>query len=130
MVVWFAANNHCAFALPSSLPAKAAAHHGMPAVCPMHAKQPGDQPQKQNGCLDLPCCNSLQAPAVASTKLIGPPLWAGLFVAFFTPAFNADDSDLVRVAFISDTGPPGESSFAELVLQRSILAHAPPVSLI
>jgi hypothetical protein len=27
-----------------------------------------------------------------------------------------------------DTGPPGARSFAELILQRSILAHAPPVS--
>jgi hypothetical protein len=26
-----------------------------------------------------------------------------------------------------DTGPPGATSFAELVLQRSILAHAPPI---
>jgi hypothetical protein len=26
-----------------------------------------------------------------------------------------------------DTGPPGSISFAELILQRSILAHAPPV---
>ena len=25
-----------------------------------------------------------------------------------------------------DTGPPGAGSFAETVLQRSILAHAPP----
>jgi hypothetical protein len=25
-----------------------------------------------------------------------------------------------------DTGPPGARSFAELILQRSILAHAPP----
>ena len=28
-----------------------------------------------------------------------------------------------------DTGPPFAGSFAESVLQRSILAHAPPVSL-
>ena len=27
-----------------------------------------------------------------------------------------------------DTGPPGSFSFAELVLQKSVLAHAPPVS--
>jgi hypothetical protein len=27
-----------------------------------------------------------------------------------------------------DTGPPGARSFAELILQRSVLAHAPPVS--
>ena len=25
-----------------------------------------------------------------------------------------------------DTGPPGAHSFAELILQRSLLAHAPP----
>jgi hypothetical protein len=25
-----------------------------------------------------------------------------------------------------DTGPPGAFSFAELILQRSLLAHAPP----
>jgi len=26
-----------------------------------------------------------------------------------------------------DTGPPGARSFAELILQQSLLAHAPPV---
>jgi hypothetical protein len=26
-----------------------------------------------------------------------------------------------------DTGPPGARSFAELILQRSLLAHAPPI---
>jgi hypothetical protein len=26
-----------------------------------------------------------------------------------------------------DTGPPGAFSFAELILQQSLLAHAPPV---
>jgi hypothetical protein len=25
-----------------------------------------------------------------------------------------------------DTGPPGARSFAELILQRSLFAHAPP----
>ena len=31
------------------------------------------------------------------------------------------------VAETLDTGPPESRSFAELILQRSILAHAPPV---
>ena len=26
-----------------------------------------------------------------------------------------------------DTGPPGARTFAELILQRSLLAHAPPI---
>ena len=30
-------------------------------------------------------------------------------------------------ALFLDTGPPGVRSFAELILQRSLLAHAPPV---
>jgi hypothetical protein len=53
---------------------------------------------------------------------------------------GVSDADLYfeKLAFISnsqsatsplllDTGPPGARSFAELILQRSVLAHAPPV---
>ncbi len=127
-LVWLAGMNHCVFAsfVPRALESE---QSRMPSDCPMHAKHQPGKPQKPDGCSDLPCCNNLQATPIAPTKLLADPSWTGLRVAFFTSSLNVDDSDAVRVALFSDTGPPGQSSFAELVLQRSILAHAPPLSL-
>jgi hypothetical protein len=119
LVAWFAASNHCALAAGP-------VDSGMPADCPMHAKH---QPQKQNGCDDLPCCKNLQATPSAAAKLVINPIWAGALLTFSAlPLDEVRTASLTRCAF-SDTGPPGECSFAELVLQRSILAHAPPFSL-
>ena len=35
-------------------------------------------------------------------------------------------SSRVVAPLLLDTGPPGAFSFAELILQQSLLAHAPP----
>jgi hypothetical protein len=127
VLAWLVANNHCAFASSDARTATSD-RGGMPSGCPMHAKQQ-PAPVKPNSCGDLPCCNNLQATPTVAAKLMTNPLWSGFFVAFLTAQFDAADSFTARVAFFSDTGPPGETSFAELVLQRSLLAHAPPVSL-
>jgi len=130
VLAWLVAINHCAFASASVNAGPARSEQGgMPSGCPMHrTQQQQPEPQKQNTCGDLPCCKNLQTPAAASAQLVNPPSLA-ILGTFFTPAFDGNDSETARVAYFSDTGPPGECSFAELVLQRSILAHAPPVSL-
>lgn len=45
----------------------------------------------------------------------------------FAPAPVIAPLQIARATLEFDTGPPGARTFAESVLQRSILAHAPPV---
>ena len=81
---------------------------------------------QQNG---VECCKVLRATLVASSSLVaGDTLSFAPYIYFlrFIPA--AGQSQLCRFCEW-DTGPPGAASFAESVLQQSILAHAPPVFL-
>lgn len=149
-LAWLAATNHCVLAsgrLDSAIPALNKTARGdaavavslcqgvarmsddgkMPSGCPMHAKH--RPTQKQNGCGDLPCCKNLQATPSGTAKPVASPSWVGRFSAFLTQALDVDDPPPAHLAFCSGTGPPLAESFSELVLQRSILAHAPPVFL-
>jgi hypothetical protein len=128
MLSWFASSNHCVLAA-SPVKTVAMGQSGMPSGCPMHAKQQRSQPDKQNGCGDLPCCKNLQATTTAAAKLVASPVWLGALITFYMPSAAEATAAATRISCFLDTGPPGESSFAELVLQRSILAHAPPVLL-
>jgi hypothetical protein len=113
---WFTISNHCAFA---ALATKTdAASHG----CPFHSK-PKEKPSA-----GAQCCKILRAVAPVATKS-----WA----RDDTKLSGADDfnsesalviaySRTTPVPLFLDTGPPGVRSFAELILQRSLLAHAPP----
>jgi hypothetical protein len=113
---WFAISNHCVFA---SLATNDTASH----ECPFHSK-PKEKPPA-----GAQCCKILRA--VASVPAKG---WA-------RDDTNLSDADAYRreraltiaysqttvVPLSLDTGPPGARSFAELILQRSLFAHAPPV---
>jgi len=113
---WFLAANHCAVANFAPRPAE---HEHCALDVPADKGKPND-------CDGLNCCKSLSAPAAFAKKLVGYDK------AFFTLqdyivgefAFPTDQHD----ALISelDTGPPPAHCFAESVLQRSLLAHAPP----
>lgn len=116
-LAWFAISNHCAI---GSLPAKqAAGHHGC------HGEEP-DNPEEPAG-HDTPCCKTLAATPVSMLKASAaqlstlPPLPFAILGTAAIPA--AHDSGRT----LTDTGPPGGNSFAESVLQRSLLAHAPPL---
>lgn len=118
---WVLAANHCAVAclLPQSTAGSSEHEHCAPSDAPADDGQPA-------GCDSLNCCKSLSAPANFAKKLVGYDK------AFYTSkdyvvsefVFPSDQHD----APISelDTGPPRTHSFAESVLQRSLLAHAPP----
>jgi hypothetical protein len=124
MGAWFAASNHCALAVKNGV------HEAVGSECPMHAhKQHAPLPEKGNGCGDLPCCKRLQANIVPTGKTMARPMWSGALQTFFLPAFSLVDAQKRILSPILDTGPPRENTFAELVLQRSILAHAPPAFL-
>jgi hypothetical protein len=114
---WFAISNHCAFA------AVATKTDSVQTECPFHSK-PAKQKQEPS---QLQCCKILRAVVFAQTKS-----WARDDAKFFDVDLCLEE--FVLVAFLPnaqassslDTGPPDAHSFAELTLQRSLFAHAPP----
>ena len=119
IVAWFGVSNHCA--LGALHPAgNASAIH---AHCPGHPAPANPQ----NG-EDMPCCKILKA--VTSAKIGASANILAFTLKEFPPVVILTDvSQRHAQALERDTGPPGALSFSESVLQRSILAHAPPLSL-
>ena len=115
---WFVISNHCAF---TALATKTdAASTG----CPFHSKPAKHEKQST----EAQCCKILRAIVPAVTKNWNPG-HANFSSVDLCPEERAD-TKLLRTALVPsslDTGPPGVRSFAELILQRSLLAHAPPV---
>ena len=114
---WIAVSNHCAFA------AVASEMHKAQTECPFHskpAKQKEQSPQVQ-------CCKVLRAVFFSKDKT-----WARDDARFGVANFPIQARSLVvcslrtAVPLSLNSGPPGALSFAELILQRSIFAHAPP----
>ena len=124
LFAWLIASNHCAVAglIPSAQEASAA--HS-------HCGGPGETPapeDKERDCDGSKCCKSLSAPGLALAKnTVGYESTS--FVAGDYPDFEQSMLGAEHGAATTelDTGPPRASSFAESVLQRNILAHAPPV---
>lgn len=122
VVAWFLAANHCAVAcLAAPMAAAPEAHEHCAGASDIPAGQ--EQP---NDCDGLNCCKSLSAPASFAKKL------AGYDKAFYTlkdyvvsEFVFADEQHEASISEL-DTGPPPAHCFAESVLQRSLLAHAPP----
>ncbi len=125
IAAWLFATNHCALATMwtpvdvmhcAGEKTPAPEHQGCPEHGPDHDKK-----------APLACCQSLQVPAVQLAK---SPL--STHTLTFAPVLYFVSTLLVPAAPQPapvpelDTGPPGVLSFAESILQRSILAHAPP----
>jgi hypothetical protein len=114
---WIAISNHCAFA------AMATKDDSAQAACPFHSKPEKQKEQSSQ----VQCCKVLRAviPIVAKS-------WAPSERDFSDIHFPFEDCRLLRhfrdtlEALLLDTGPPGAHSFAELILQQSLFAHAPP----
>jgi hypothetical protein len=112
---WFAISNHCAFAALATN-TDAASH-----ACPFHSK-PKEKPSP-----GVQCCKILRAVASVATKS-----WARDDAKFLNAGEYWSDAltiagwQTARAPLFLDTGPPEEQSFAELILQRSLFAHAPP----
>jgi hypothetical protein len=113
---WLAISNHCA--LGAALPeVKAAADE-----CPFHAKK--SAPAKQKESSGLPCCKILRAIVASPTKNFAkttvdlPPLVFTKLIVLAPPKISFHSPTL-------DTGPPGKTSFVELI--GSLRAHAPPL---
>ena len=127
LIAWFGVSNHCAL--------DAIARQKMTSAvdcCPFHshAGKPQNhpiQPQNQKHSDAQPCCKILRAIVANSAKdparlvidLTNVDIPFAKLVAFARPKISFSSVAL-------DTGPPGAFSFAQLILQRSLRAHAPP----
>jgi hypothetical protein len=112
------ASNHCALA-PAAPVAKTPSHAG----CPGH-----DSPVNGDKTSDTECCKEFPPAMVASAK--NPVSFDTFGFAthfYFTTAVFAVEQSRVELRPLElDIGPPFAASFVESVLQRSLLAHAPP----
>ena len=117
MFSWIAISNHCAFG------AVATKSEPSQSECPFHSK-PAKQKERST---QLQCCKILRAVVSTAGKS-----WTREHTSFsnIDPYFEKlaliVTSRNALLPLLLDTGPPGARSFAELILQRSILAHAPP----
>src|SRR5437762_412439 len=114
---WIAISNHCAFA------ALATRTDSAQAECPFHSKPTKQKEQSSQ----VQCCKVLRAVPFAKTKS-----WARDDAKFSDVDLRVEEFALIalqrnaQAALPLDTGPPDAHSFAELILQRSLFAHAPP----
>ncbi len=118
LVSWFAFSNRCALGrLLSDSGAETVQHE----CC--NKKEPG--PEKVPAGSDSPeCCKELHALATSSGKTMA----VDVVMLTILPAFVLDlPSQGISVVVRSNTGPPEAESFSELVLHRSLQAHAPPI---
>ena len=121
MVAWFSISNHCAV---GGLIAKANS-----AVAPMHCHGTQPAPSKKSSEEEMPCCKMLRATLAGEAKAfeVASENFVPIQDWIVVELISAAETQLSPLEL--DTGPPFAGSFAESVLQRSILAHAPPVSL-
>jgi hypothetical protein len=114
---WLAISNHCAFS------AVAASFGETQSACPFHSK-PAKQKKHPAG---VQCCKTLRAvvPMVAKSWTRNDTDFSDVDLYFEELAFIAYSHNKPPPLLL-DTGPPGARTFAELILQRSLLAHAPP----
>src|SRR5439155_8420632 len=114
---WLAISNHCAF---SAVVAQTGATQS---ACPFHS-QPAKPQLPPSG---TQCCKILRAVLPVASKS-----WSRDDAKFSGVDFRINEFALVAHSHTTpaplflDTGPPEAPTFAELTLQRSLLAHAPP----
>ncbi len=122
LVAWFSISSHCA--LGGLIAAKARS-----ALAPMHCHDGQPLPSKKSGDEETPCCKMLRATITGQAKIVQVASKQYLPIQSWVVAdvIFADEPQLHRASQELDTGPPFADSFAESVLQRSILANAPPL---
>src|SRR5438067_3725743 len=112
---WIAISNHCALRAIATKP------NAIQSGCPFHSKPAKSQPQPAG----MECCKILRAVAPISQKNLTPAT-----VDLATIDFPIDGLIIFappEIPFLPatlDTGPPGKTSFVELI--GSVRAHAPP----
>jgi hypothetical protein len=118
---WLAISNHCVLGMVESAKSVAA-----PPACHSVPHPPEKAP---TGADQAPCCKVLRATVELSKPVVAYDVSAFSLQMYLTGFVVFPDQLASLRPLELDTGPPFSGSFAESVLQRSILAHAPPVSL-
>ena len=119
-VVWLALSNHCALAAAGPRLTK------VPMSC--HGSPASNQPPANDEGSGVECCKVVRATLLTPAKDVAS--LDDLFVApykYFVALLVLPDAGERSSVLGWDTGPPRALSFSEVVLQRSILAHAPPL---
>jgi hypothetical protein len=116
---WIAISNHCAFR------AVAAKTETGQAGCPFHPKPAKPQPQSKG----IECCKILRAVSTTPAKTLAPAVVDLLrhFDLGFDQFATLTPPKIFFTSATLDTGPPGTTSFIELI--GSMRSHAPPFSL-
>jgi len=113
-MAWLGASNHCALAAVER--AAKAAH----ACC-----HESDQGQPQQAPKSTQCCEAFSVPLPDQAAAPVAHLHE-LQPAWVESSAPQPVNRCAACREFHDTGPPGAASFAETVLNRSLLAHAPP----
>ena len=115
---WFLISNHCALAAfegRQSVSTHASCHGSASAPTKIPVK--GEQ---------APCCKVLRATIAKDGALVANNAPMSSLQSYFVGLIVFPEQLPWPLSFELDTGPPFSASFAESVLQRSVLAHAPP----
>ena len=125
---WLGVSNHCALTAfgTGCQPVAGYRQDAHATTCPFHSHSSKPALPKQSDA--PPCCKILRAippagvkshtPAVVHLARVNSEFAEGIV---FPPSTSSADPHAL------DTGPPGALSFAELILQRSMPALAPPI---
>jgi hypothetical protein len=115
IVSWIAISNHCAIrALTTKVDRTQSG-------CPFHSK-PAKPQQQPTG---TECCKILRAVSTTPARILAPAIVDVVPVDFgFDPIAVLLSPKVSFLPATLDTGPPGRTSFVELI--GSMRAHAPP----
>jgi hypothetical protein len=119
IAAWVLLSNHCALGV-LALPVETAVEAG---GCPMHSAPA----RKKMPAAKILCCKEVRAIVAAKCVTASPAMEPTALCDYGTRDIAPPTRGAVEVESL-DTGPPGCLSFAELVSQVSVRAHAPPVS--
>lgn len=122
LAAWLTLSNHCGIAA-GRFAAFGAGAEVVHDCCPAKGDSETSSPAPARGV----CCKTVRAlPENGAVKwtpaLDGTPLSEVMWVALAVL-----EEPVIAQQVALDTGPPRVSSFAELVLQRSLRSHAPPL---
>jgi len=115
---WLVVTNHCALGfMQAALSAKTEHAHCHASTSDDGRKAPAEGMRE--------CCRVIKASLASKAEFHFDTVQIQLYAFIILDALCAPGRDSAP-AFIHDHGPPGVVSFAEAVLQRSLLSHAPP----
>ena len=120
ITAWLLLSNHCALGMSGVVESASDV-----AGCPMHSAPA----KEKKPAAKLPCCKDLRAVTGQALKSVAAAASQLQGSRDYVTAVFLVPPRLTALILVLETGPPDALSFAESILQRSILAHAPPAGL-